>query len=128
MGPKEIAVRATLDGRPASTLRGIDRAAQNCFAGFFSGAKSTGTILQPEADDLSIGKSECEWDWRSTWGELKQAGLIDWTEEDVPCFDGSKMKRVHLTITEKGHSVRADDLAYFRDLMNAMDADEKVSN
>jgi hypothetical protein len=88
----------------------LSRKAASCFAGMFNGCKNTGVILVPESDHLSIGKSECEWDWRETWGELKAKGLIDWREEDVPCHDGRKMINVHLMVTDKGWKFREDDL------------------
>ena len=127
-GPKETAVRATLSGRLAETITEASAGARSCFAGFFNGASSRGSIW-PDGS-LKIGKSECEWDWEDNWAELKALGLIDWQIETKPNHPsiGGESKFVHLTITEKGRAVRADDLAYFRALMDAMDADEKNGN
>ena len=97
---------------------------RNCFAGMFNGCKGKGVIFKPETDALSIGKAECEWNWRDTWGELKSHGLIDWQEEDVPCLDGSKMKYVHLQITEKGHDWRDEDLRLYRIETQRLEAEE----
>src|SRR5882672_7309804 len=74
-GPNEQAVRATLPGRPANIINEASLGAQGCFAGFFNGASSKGIIFVPENDSLTIGKAECEWDWRENWGELKKLGL-----------------------------------------------------
>lgn len=102
----------------------LSREARRCFAGMFNGCKGKGIIFKPETDALFIGKAECEWDWRDTWGELKSHGLIDWREEDVPCHDGSKMKYVHLRITEKGQDWRDEDLRLYRIEMDRLKADE----
>lgn len=123
-GPLEQAVYDSKSSRPAGVILGASRGANSCFAGIFNGCRATGYIFVPERDDLSIGKYECEVNWRETWAELKSLGLIDWREENVPCHDGSKMIHVHLSVTAKGLEVREDDLKWFRELMNARDADE----
>lgn len=125
-GPKEQAVWDARLNRPAGVILAASKEASRCFAGIFNGCSSRGVIFKPDTDHLSIGKAECEWDWRKTWGELKSLGLIDWREEDVPCHDGRKMIYVHLSVTEKGHEVRDDDLAFFRQLMDARDVDDPL--
>lgn len=102
----------------------LSRKASRCFAGMFRGCKSRGIIFKPEEDTLMIGKSECEWEWRKTWGELKSKGLIDWSEEDVPCHDGGKMIYVHLTVTDAGHAWRKEDLRKWRERMDELDREE----
>lgn len=93
----------------------LSREAARCFAGMFNGCKSKGVIFTPDTSDvLKIGKTECEDNWRVTWGELKAKGLIDWTEEDVPCHDGKRMVYVWLTITDAGRARRAEDLRLWR--------------
>lgn len=54
------------------------------------------------------GKFECELIWPAGWEKLKELGLIDYHIEDVQCFDGSIMKKVHLIITERGEKLRND--------------------
>lgn len=104
----------------------LSREASRCFAGMFSGCKRRGVIFTPDkSDHLSIGKAECEWDWRNTWGELKASGLIDWEEENVPCYDGSRMVYVHLSITQKGYDFREEDLRQWRQRMDAEAAEEQ---
>lgn len=97
----------------------LSREASRCFAGMFNGCKSRGIIFKPEDDCLHIGKSECEEEWRKTWGELKRRGLIDWREESVPCHDGSRMVYVHLRITDAGHAWRKEDLRLWRQRVEA---------
>lgn len=100
----------------------LSREASRCFAGMFNGCKSRGVIFTPDkSDGLFIGKAECEWDWRQTWGELKAAGLIDWTEEDVRTHDGGRMVYVHLEITKKGSDFREEDLRQWRARQAAKD-------
>jgi hypothetical protein len=124
MGPNETRVRATLPERKAAIINGASRAAADCFSGFFNGASSTGHVLRDGS--LKIGKAECEWDWQQTWPELMRLGLIGWTEEERPNHPdiGGTSRYVHLTITDLGREVREDDNRYFRDLMDAMRADE----
>ena len=75
---------------------------------------------------MSIGKAECEWSWRETWGTLKTLGLIEWREETVsaPGAKSGTMTYVYLTVTDKGHDVREDDLKWFREFTEAQRADE----
>lgn len=122
-GPKEAAVRATLPSRPAGIIQNVENNVNGCFAGFFNGCLSKGSLHNGH---LSIGKSECEWDWEETWGKLRELGLITWTTEQVPNHHtiGGHTTYVHLTITDKGWEVRNDDLKWFRELMDARDQDE----
>jgi len=124
-GPNEQAVRATLPGRPANIINEASLGAQGCFAGFFNGASSKGIIFVPENDSLTIGKAECEWDWRENWGELKKLGLLEWTEEPKTDARGKPWVYVWPEITAKGREVRKDDVAWFRALMDAMSLDRK---
>ncbi len=127
VGPKEQAVRDTLPNRPAGIINAVENKVSDCFAGIFNGCGSRGYL---SADDgLKIGKAECEWSWRETWGALKSLGLIDWTEEEKPNHPdiGGTSRYVHLTVTDKGHDVREDDLKWFRELMDARRADEAAA-
>lgn len=121
----EQLVLESLGDRPAGIIASAPINVRNCFAGMFNGCKATGSIGLN--DHLFIGKAECEWDWRETWGDLKTRGLIDWREEtiDAPGAVGGKMTKVHLRITDKGWDVREDDVKWFRELMSARDEDEK---
>jgi len=123
-GPREKAVRDTLTSRPAGIINDAPNNVNSCFAGFFNGCRSRGSIVGD--DGLFIGKAECEWNWRETWGALRDLGLIEWREEtvDAPGAKGGKMTWVHLTITTKGHDVRDDDLKWFREFCAAQDADK----
>jgi hypothetical protein len=123
-GPREQAVRATLNDRPAGIIYSASRRAQRCFAGFFNGALSRGHVTP--SGGLFIGKAECEWDWQNTWAELKTLGLIEWTDEHRPNHPdiGGTSHYVHVSITDKGREVRADDLKWFNELMDAKRADD----
>jgi hypothetical protein len=127
MGPNEKRVRESLADRSAAKLRGLSRGAYVCFLGFFNGGLREGWTRDGES--LFIGKAECEWDWKETWHELKESGLIDWREEtrDNHATVGGKTTYIYPSITELGHEVRASDLAYHRELMDAIDADEKAA-
>jgi len=114
---REIAVRATLKDRPAGILSELPRVegkypASNVFAALFNGARQGYAIPNGR---VFFGKAEAEWGWPHAWEELMQAGLI------IFSLDGN---RVAWAITNKGMEVRNDDLAYFRELMKAMDLDE----
>jgi hypothetical protein len=125
-GPREKAVRATLASRPAGVINdpSVHLKVRQCFTGMFAGCSRTGTL---HGDSLKIGKSECEWDWRETWGALKALGLIDWREETRTAPSGARITDVHLTITEKGHQVRMDDQKWFEELMEARLQDEAAA-
>lgn len=122
-GPREQAVWDTLPSRPAGIINATPNDVNGCFAGIFNGCQSRGSLYE---DSLKIGKAECEWNWRHTWGALKALGLIDWREEtvDAPGAKSGKATWVHLTVTDKGHDVREDDVKWFRELMNARREDE----
>lgn len=126
-GPHEQAVRDGLQSRLAAIINDTSNKVQGCFAGFFNGCHATGSLWGDDDKFLSIGKAECEWEWRETWGSLKALGLIDWTERTIPApgAKSGKMTEVHLAITDKGHAVRDDDLKWFRELMNARERDER---
>jgi len=123
-GPREQGVFDTLPNRPAGIINAAEDRVSSCFAGIFNGCLARGHLSQD--DSLKIGKAECEWDWRETWGELKRLGLIDWTEEETPNHPsvGGTSRYVHLTVTDKGREVRDDDMRWFRELMDARTADE----
>jgi hypothetical protein len=127
MGPKETAVRNGLAARPANIINTATINANSCFAGFFNGALSEGSLHHNGS--LFIGKAECEWNWRTIWVELRKLGLIDWTTEQRPNHPsfGGHTTYVLLTITAKGWEVRNDDNMYFAELMKAMDEDEKAT-
>lgn len=106
----------------------LSREASRCFAGMFNGCRGRGVIFTPDKNDhLSIGKAECEWDWRRTWGELKEKGLIDFREEHVACHDGSRMVYVHLSITQEGYDWREEDLRQWRKRMDEIQAEEEAN-
>lgn len=124
-GPRETKVRASLSSRPAGIIQGASREAQWCFAGLFNGARGTGW-LTPNGN-LSIGKAECEWNWKDTWAELCRLQLLQWGTHTkyAPGSVDLMITVVTPAITDKGLDVRSDDLAYHRELMAALDADEK---
>lgn len=123
MGPNETAVRKTLAARPSVLLREQPPQVRNCFAGLFNGARQG--MLWPDGS-LSVGKAECEWDWKNVWERLRELGLVEYRLEelDAPGAISGKMTKFYWSITDKGWLIREDDLAYHRALMDAMDADE----
>lgn len=132
-GPKELAVRATLSERPAGLIERIELppekrsdahgSVENTFAALFNGARQG--YGHPERGP-SFGKAEAEWGWPNAWYALRDAGLITITEsiEEAPGAVGGKSLRVEWGVTDLGWQVRDDDLAYFRELMDARRADE----
>lgn len=124
VGAEEAAIRATLAGRPAGVLAGEDRRIWRTFTALFCGALPVGIV---HADGgLSIGKAECEWDWLEVWPKLQALGLICWYVDmtpNHPKFGGHSMK-LQWWVTDYGWAVRDDDLAYYRSLMAAIEADE----
>lgn len=125
-GQNEHAVRSTLPARPAGILWGNDvlQRTRSCFAGFFNGAKKTGSLYNGA---LKIGKAECEWDWQETWAALQDLGLITYTVETRTAPSGYEITDVTWTLTPKGRQVREDDLKYFDELMFAIQLDEKLN-
>lgn len=127
MGPKEIAVRATLPSRPAAGLydgTDLGRKINHCFAGLFNGARQgwlTGN------GGLFLGKAECEWDWQEVWPEMKARDLVDYEIVEVTHPTGHISKEFHWNVTDNGRKVRKDDDAYFHELMAAMRADEPAA-
>ena len=126
-GPKEQAVWDGVTSRPAGIINGASKDANRCFAALFNGARK-GWCSKPDAAP-SFGKAEAEWAWPHGWSELKALGLVTWTSKEVPCHPSfgnvPPMVDIEWTITDKGWDVRDDDLKWFRELMDARDADEK---
>lgn len=126
MGPKEIAVRATLPDRAAAVLyerTDLGRKVRRCFAGLFNGARQG--WLQPNGG-LFLGKAECEWDWQEVWPALKEKGLVDYEiVKDTSPTTGHVTERFQWNITPKGHEVRRDDTGYFAKLMEAIYEDDR---
>lgn len=129
-GPREQDVWDGLRVRPAGVINATSRLANGCFAGLFNGANQKGVIFKP-GQSPSFGKAECEWAWPDGWNELKALGLVEWTETEQPCHpsfgDVPPMIYIHWTVTERGWQVRDDDLKWFRELMNARQADEAAA-
>jgi hypothetical protein len=120
---KEQQVRDTLPNRPAGMINGLSREAQTTFAGLFNGGYKQGWFL-PNGS-LHMGKAECEWHWPAAYEELRDAGLIKYHTEDRPHAKGGGSTTYLINeITERGWDVREDDLKWFRELMDAMRADE----
>lgn len=123
MGPREKAVRASLEGRPASLWHNLPErphasgSASSTFASFFNGARK-GMITTN--GHFSCGKAEAEWGFPEAWDQLVTAGLITYeiVESEVPGW-----KDVPWEITELGWQVREDELKWFHELMDAQRAD-----
>lgn len=127
-GPLEQAVWNELETRPAGVINRAGLHARNCFAALFNGARR-GTIFKPGQIPF-FGKAEAEWAWPDGWNELKQLGLVKWTEVERPChpsFNAPPMVDIEWSITDRGREVRTDDLKWFNELMDAREADEKQS-
>jgi hypothetical protein len=122
---EEQAVCETLKTRPAGIINGAPRNVQTCFAGLFHGAHSPASYVP--GFSFYCGKAECEWDWRETWGALRDLGLMEWSEneEDAPGAVGGKQVKVPWSITDKGWDVREDDLKWFDELLAARRRDEQ---
>lgn len=124
-GPAKAVARATLKGRPARALYEIslDEDARvttpECtFAALFNGARQGNGV---PGFGMSFGKAEAEWGWPKAWEALRDAGLIDFevTTYDAPGAVGGIAERVTWSITDKGREVRADDLAWHREMSDA---------
>lgn len=125
-GQYERAVRSTLPTRPAGVIwhKDVLQRTRWCFAGFFNGAKRTGSLHNGA---LKIGKAECEWDWQETWAALQGLGLITYTVETRTAKTGYEITDVTWTLTPKGRQVRDDDLKYSDELSFAIQLDEKLA-
>lgn len=129
-GPEEMRVIATLPDRPAGLLEKIELAedergdaygtVDRTFAALFNGAMS-GRMMH--GDTPWFGKAEAEWGWPNAWAALRDAGLVTW-EIKRETHPGGDFDYFHWQITDLGWKVRDDDLAYFRERMNARDKDE----
>jgi len=120
---EEMKVRKGLKKRPAGILAAIKRdekkyPAHLTFAALFNGAIQGRTT---EKGGVFFGKAEAEWGWPHAWEQLRAAGLIEFRVD-------TEAGKIHWHITEKGYEVRQDDMAYFRELMAAMDADERAAS
>lgn len=93
----------------------LSQGAYWCFAGFFNGAINPAYVLVPEDDGLSVGKAECEWDWRKNWAELQAAGLMTYTVVPVRCRDNKEILHVYWQITPAGSKYREEDLRRFNE-------------
>lgn len=121
MGPLEKAVRDTLPSRPAACLYADRNMRLNyCFSGLFNGARSEGW-LRPDGG-LTLGKAECEWDWREVWGELRKLGLVEWRLEERVALGavGGKATYFFWSLTDKGRQVRDDDDRYSYEMVDAI--------
>lgn len=119
----EQAVRESLQNRPAGALQqwgrgGGHRSVSATFASLFNGAQK-GSIFPNGV--FKCGKAEAEWGWPENWDRLVEAGLITYDIVDGP----GDWKTVNWSITDKGWDIREDDLAYFKELMDAKDADDE---
>jgi len=117
---EEMKVRKGLKSRPAGILAAIKRnknrySASSVFAALFNGARQ-GLI---SGNGVFFGKAEAEWGWPHAWEQLRNAGLVEYRVDTAA-------GRIHWRITEKGHEVRQDYLAYFRELDAALEADEQA--
>ena len=127
-GSQEKAVWDGMPNRLAGVINQASREASRCFAALFNGARK-GTIFKPGQAPV-FGKAEAEWAWPNGWNELRSLGLVEWSEVERPChpsFNSPPMVDIVWTITDKGWSVRDDDLKWFRELMDARDRDESTS-
>jgi hypothetical protein len=126
MGPKEQEVRATLTSRPAGVLYKSEEARKvnSCFAGLFNGARSRGW-MSPKGG-LSLGKAECEWDWQEIWPRMVLMGLVEFELKPRPNHPDFGGFSADFTwgVTDFGLTVREDDNKYFKELMEAIRADE----
>jgi hypothetical protein len=121
-------IRATLADRPAGILErihfeGEDRfcRADYTFAALFNGAINPAHYV-PAAGmgTFFAGKAEAERGWPLAWEALRDAGLIEYREEEVaaPGAVGGKMIDVHWSVTALGWQVREDDLAFYKEMVS----------
>lgn len=129
-GPREQAVRASLEGRPAGILARLDPepgGTERCdyvFAALHNGALVTGYVSP--TNTLFIGKAEAEWGWPACWEKLRDAGLIEFETYETPSKKPGyePLVRLRWRVTELGDKVREDDLAWFNELLDARRDDE----
>lgn len=122
-GPREQAVRDSLDTRRAGIINSLGHGPRDCFAGLFNGALVHSAFVDAK-DSLFIGKSECEHDWQQNWAVLEAAGLVEFTLTPNTSPSGHMSTIFTWRVTKKGWQVREDDIKWYHELMQAIRDDE----